>query len=95
MNSSRAYAGRAGSVPDYPAVQAAAGAVIATHCARLAGGTSRDALWAAAADLETSTLFGGFRIDPGNGSQVKHQTVLVQWVHGEPRAVDQPEPAAA
>ncbi len=90
-----AYAARAGSVPDYPAVQVAAGAVIATRCARLAGGTSRDALWAAAADLETSTLFGGFRIDPENGAQVKHQTVLVQWADGEPRPVDQSEPAAA
>jgi ABC-type branched-subunit amino acid transport system substrate-binding protein len=90
-----AYAARAGSVPDYPAVQAAAGAVIATRCARLAGGTSREALWAAAAGLETSTLFGGFRIDPGNGAQVKHQTVLVQWANGELRPADQSEPAAA
>jgi ABC-type branched-subunit amino acid transport system substrate-binding protein len=78
-----AYTGQAGSAPDYPAVQAAAGAVIATSCARLAGGTSRDALWAAAAELETSTLFGGFKIDPGSGAQVKHQTVLVRWVDGE------------
>ncbi len=78
-----AYTARAGSVPDYPAVQAAAGAAIATRCARLAGGTSRDALWAAAADLETSTLFGGFRIDPGSGTQVKHQTVLVRWTDGD------------
>lgn len=90
-----AYAARAGSVADYPAVQAAAGAVIATRCARLAACTSRAALWAAAADLETSTLFGGFRIDPGSGAQVKHQTVLVQWADGEPRPVDQSEPAAA
>jgi ABC-type branched-subunit amino acid transport system substrate-binding protein len=90
-----AYATRAGSVPDYPAVQAVAGAVIATRCARLAGSTSRDALWAAAADLETSTLFGGFRIDPGSGAQVRHQTVLVQWTDGEPRPCGKPDPAAA
>ncbi len=79
----RAYAGRAATVPDYPAVQAVAGAVIATRCAGLAGGTNRDALWAAAADLETSTLFGCFRIDPGSGAQVKHQTVLVRWADGK------------
>jgi ABC-type branched-subunit amino acid transport system substrate-binding protein len=89
-----AYADLTGSMPDYPAVQAAAGAVIAAHCARLAGGTSRDALWSAAADLETSTLFGGFRIDNASGTQVKHQTVLVRWTAGEPRAVDQSAPAA-
>ena len=78
----RAYAERGGLVPDYPAVQAAAGAVIATHCARLADGTNRDALWAAAAGLETSTLFGDFKIDAGSGTQVKHRTVLVRWTDG-------------
>ncbi len=78
-----AYAGPAGVPPDYPAVQAAAGAVIATHCARLADSTSRDDLWAAAASLETSTLFGDFKINPRSGAQVKHQTVLVRWTGGQ------------
>lgn len=78
-----AYVGRIGAIPDYPAVQAVAGAVIATHCAQLAGDTSRDALWAAAAHLETSTFFGGFGIDPESGAQLEHQTVLVRWTHGE------------
>jgi ABC-type branched-subunit amino acid transport system substrate-binding protein len=77
-----AYSGRADVPPDYPAVQAAAGAMIAIRCARLAGSADRDALWAAAADLDTSTLFGGFRIDPESGTQVKHQTVLVRWTDG-------------
>ena len=71
-----AYADRAGSVPDYPAAQAAAGAVIATHCVMLAGSTSRDALWAAATDLDTSTLFGGFRVDPASGALRKHGTAV-------------------
>ena len=75
----RAYAASGGGMPDYPAAQAAAGAVIAVHCARMAGSTNRDDLWAAAADLETSTLFGGFRIDPQSGAQVSHRTVLVRW----------------
>ena len=79
----RAYATAGGSVPDYPAVQAAAGALIAANCARLAGSTSRDELWAAAASLETSTLFGGFKIDPRTGAQVSHRTVLVRWAGGE------------
>jgi len=82
-----AYTGHAASQPDYPAVQAAAGAIIATHCARLAGSTTRDGLWAAARNLDTSTFFGGFRIDPGSGAQVKHQTVLVQWMTGRLRPV--------
>jgi hypothetical protein len=73
--------------PDYPAVQAAAGAVLGVHCARLAGSTRREDLWAVAASLDTSTLFGGFRIDPAAGIQVKHETVLVQWRDGEPVAL--------
>ena len=79
-----AYVGTAATQPDYPAVQAAAAAIIATHCARLAGSTTRDDLWAAARDLDTSTFFGGFTIDPGSGAQVKHQTVLVGWTDGQP-----------
>ena len=43
-----AYRELAGAEPDYPAVQAAAGAAIATHCAELAGSVDRAALWAAA-----------------------------------------------
>lgn len=73
--------------PDYPAVQAAAGAIIATHCARLAGSTSRDDLWAVAIGLQTSTLFGDFKVDSGNGAQVKHRMALVRWTDGELSAV--------
>jgi Periplasmic binding protein len=72
------YARRAGTWPDYPAVQAAAAAVLATHCAQLAGGTSRERLWAAATSLDTTTLFGRFRID-GDGIQCGHEPVLVRW----------------
>jgi len=77
-----AYAQRAGSRPDYPAVQAAAGAALAIRCAELAGSTERSDLWAAATSLETSTLFGPFGIDRHNGSQVKHTTALVRWERG-------------
>jgi hypothetical protein len=80
----RAYSGNDGALPDYPATQAAAGAVLAVHSAKLAGGTSREDMWTAAASLDSSTLFGAFKIDPGSGTQVKHQTVLVRWAHGEP-----------
>jgi hypothetical protein len=72
-----------GPTPDYPAVQAAAGAVLAVHCAGLAGGTARADLWAAAAALDTSTLFGGFGIDPRDGVQIKHGTVLMRWAQGK------------
>lgn len=79
----RAYARQAGSQPDYPAVQAAAGAALAIRCAELAGGTERSDLWAAATSLQTSTLFGPYGVDQRNGSQVKHTTALVRWERGE------------
>jgi hypothetical protein len=67
------------TAPDYPAVQAAATAIVATHCARLAGDTAPRALWTAAASLDTSTLFGRFRIDARTGVQLAHEAVLVRW----------------
>ena len=78
----KAYADKTGSQPDYPAVQAAAGAAIALRCAELAGSTSRTDLWAAAAGLETSTLFGPFGINIHSGAQIRHQTVLTLWTAG-------------
>jgi ABC-type branched-subunit amino acid transport system substrate-binding protein len=74
-----AYFDVAAARPDYPAVQAAAGAVLATRCAERAGSLDRDALWEAAVGLDTTTLIGGFKIDPSTGAQVKHTTVLLQW----------------
>lgn len=74
-----AYVEVAESRPDYPAVQAAAGAVVATRCAELAGSLDREALWEAAVALDTSTLVGGFKVDASTGAQVKHTTVLLQW----------------
>ena len=73
-----------GAAPDYPAVQAVAGAVIAAHCARLAGSTRPADLWPAAVALDTATLFGGFRIDPVTGTKVRHQTVLLRWTRQGP-----------
>jgi ABC-type branched-subunit amino acid transport system substrate-binding protein len=77
-----AYRAEARYLPDYPAAQAMAGAVIATHCTRLAGTTRREDLWSAAAGLQTSTLFGTFAINPHSGAQEAHQTVLVRWADG-------------
>jgi ABC-type branched-subunit amino acid transport system substrate-binding protein len=75
----RAYLARSGGViPDYPAVQAAAGAVLAAHCARAAGATAREPLWRAALALDTRTLFGDFKIGP-DGLQLQHETALMRW----------------
>ena len=84
-----AYAQRSGTGPDYPAVQAAAAAVLARHCASLAGGTARELLWAAATSLDTTTLFGRFRIGD-DGVQRGHEPVLVQWTTDRLVPVTQP-----
>ncbi|HEV2371117.1 MAG TPA: ABC transporter substrate-binding protein [Streptosporangiaceae bacterium] len=67
------------AIPDYPAVQAAAAAAIAAHCARLAGTTRPQPMWQAASSLDTTTLFDAFKIDPATGAQTSHQTILLQW----------------
>jgi hypothetical protein len=90
-----ACAASGSGLPDYPAAQAAAGAVIAVNCARLAASTDRGNLWAAAAAMETSTLFGGFKIDSQTGAQVSHRTVLVRWTDGKPAPVSMPARAAS
>ena len=77
------YRGLADELPDYPAVQAAAGASIAKHCADMAGGIDAGALWTAATSLETTTLLGEFQIDATTGAQTKHLPVLLRWHGGE------------
>jgi ABC-type branched-subunit amino acid transport system substrate-binding protein len=78
-----AYYAAAGEVPDYPAIQAAATASIAAHCARQTGKTDREHLWPAATALDTRTLYGTFNSDQTTGAQVSHRTVLTRWVEGE------------
>ncbi|HEX5406386.1 MAG TPA: ABC transporter substrate-binding protein [Pseudonocardiaceae bacterium] len=82
------YRKLANEVPDYPAVQAIAAAVIAVHCVVQAGGVSRELLWPTAAHLNTETLFGRFAIDQVTGAQVGHETTLVRWAGGGPGPVN-------
>lgn len=77
------YRRQAGSPPDYPAVQAAAAAALAVRCADLAGTVAADQMWLAATQLDVSTLFGRFCIDPATGAQVGHAPVLLRWRAGE------------
>jgi ABC-type branched-subunit amino acid transport system substrate-binding protein len=74
-----AYSHRADAAPDYPAVQAAAAAALATHCAESAGSLDAHALWAVATSLRTTTLLGEFAIDADTGAQTKHTPVLLRW----------------
>jgi Periplasmic binding protein len=74
-----AYTARVGEPPDYPAVQAIAGAALAVHCHRTAGTSEPRALFTTAARLDLTTLFGPFRIDPATGLQIGHETTLLRW----------------
>ena len=80
-----AYRQTVGAWPDYPAVQAAAAAELAVRCVELAGSLDPDALWSAARNLRTTTLFGAFGIDPRTGAQLHHRPVLLRWQAGRLR----------
>lgn len=74
-----AYRRKTNSLPDYPAIQAAAAALLAIHCVELAGSVEPAAVWATARQLDTSTLFGPFGIDGETGVQTRHAPVLLRW----------------
>jgi ABC-type branched-subunit amino acid transport system substrate-binding protein len=77
-----AYRRLAGAWPDYPAVQAAAAAALALHCVQIAGSAEPDPVWAVARGLETTTLYGAFKIHRQTGAQLGHAPVLLRW-HGD------------
>jgi hypothetical protein len=45
---------------------------------------------AASQRLDTTTLFGRFRVDPVTGVQTGHQIRVVQWRGGQRVLVDRP-----
>ncbi len=77
-----AYRARHGEEPSYPAAQAYAAGVLAAHCLAVTVGGGDDAVWASACALDTTTLFGAFRLDPATGAQIGHGVVTVQWQDG-------------
>ena len=81
-----AYARLAGSSPPYPAAAAFAAAVLWERCVRDAGSAEPNEVVAAAHELDTTTLFGRFSLDPVTGLQAGHRVGVVQW-HGGRRVV--------
>jgi ABC-type branched-subunit amino acid transport system substrate-binding protein len=74
---------------EYPAAQAFAIGLILMECRRRCGESVDDAaLLGAARALETTTFYGGFRLDPVTGKQVGHRIRLVRWQEGRKRVVD-------
>lgn len=71
-----------GETPEYPATQAYALGLVLGRCVEEAGVLDEARLRAVAAALDTTTLFGRFRLDPSTTRQVGHRGVLVQWEAG-------------
>jgi ABC-type branched-subunit amino acid transport system substrate-binding protein len=85
-----AYLQAAGSSPPYPAAAAFAAGVLWQRCTRDAADTAPEAVQAAAQRLVTTTLFGGFRLDPVTGLQEGHRVGVVQWQRGRRQIVAPP-----
>ena len=83
-----AFEGAFHRTAEYPAAQAFATGLIFGECRRRCAGSLEDtALLGAARALETTTFYGGFRLDPSTGRQVGHRIRLVQWRAGRKRVV--------
>jgi branched-chain amino acid transport system substrate-binding protein len=68
--------------PSYVAAQAYATGLIIGECIRRADSLEDRELLAAARGLDTTTLFGGFRLDLATLRQVGHRILLVEWRDG-------------
>jgi hypothetical protein len=72
-----------GMAPSYPAAAAFAAGVIWQRCTWDAKSTDPVPVLAASCSLDTTTLFGRFRLDPVTGVQTGHQIRVVRWQHGQ------------
>ncbi|MEO6794132.1 MAG: ABC transporter substrate-binding protein [Mycobacterium sp.] len=89
---SRRYRDAHGGAPPYPAAAAFAAGVVWQHCVQLAGTVESLPVHAASQRLDTTTLFGRFRVDPITGVQTGHRVRVVQWRGGQ-RMLVGPRPA--
>src|SRR5262245_6849354 len=68
--------------PGYVAAQAYALGIIVGECVRHTDSLEDRALLAAARRLDTTALYGRFRLDPDSLRQVGHEILLVEWRGG-------------
>jgi len=68
---------------DYPMAQAYAGGLIAQRCVEIAGTLDQPTLRQVARQLECTTFYGRYRIDPRTGRQLGHRMPVVQWQDGQ------------
>lgn len=75
---------------DYPMVQAYAAGLVAQRCVYESGTLEDSDLRETAGQLDFSTFYGRFKIDPATGCQIGRSTVLVQWQRGRKAIIDPP-----
>lgn len=67
---------------DYPMAQAYAGCLVVQRCIEAAGSLDQAALRRVAGELDFTTFYGRYCIDPRTGRQLGHVMPVVQWQHG-------------
>jgi ABC-type branched-subunit amino acid transport system substrate-binding protein len=87
---SQCYRDANGAEPPYPAAAAFAAGVLWQRCVKVAGTVESLPVLAASQRLDTTTLFGRFRVDPVTGVQTGHQIRVVRWRDGQRVVVDRP-----
>lgn len=87
---SKCYRDANGTAPPYPAAAAFAAGVVWQRCVKEAGTVESLPILAASQRLDTTTLFGRFRVDSVTGVQTGHQIRVVQWRDGQRVLVDRP-----
>ena len=85
--------GQSSGLIDYPMAQAYAAGLVAQACVEQAGSLEDVALRERAANLDISTFYGRFKIEPDTGKQIGRSTLLVQWQDGKKVALWPPEQA--
>jgi branched-chain amino acid transport system substrate-binding protein len=76
---------------DYPMAQAYAGCLVVQRCIEAAGSLHQTALRRVAGELDFTTFYGRFCIDPHTGRQLGHIMPVVQWQQGTKVMVWPPE----
>ena len=76
---------------DYPMAQAYAGCLVVQQCIEAAGSLFQPALRRVAGELDFTTFYGHYRIDPHTGRQVGHVMPVIQWQQGAKVMVWPPE----
>lgn len=89
----RTYLRRTGDEPPYPAAQAFAAGLVYGRGLWTASEPRDQGVQHAVSNLDCTTLYGRFRLDPSTGLQVGHRVVAVQWQEGRRRVIWPPEVA--